>query len=66
MTRVARLDEDMWTELFLDDADFLTKELGILIGHLEEYREALEARDEKRLHDLLKEGRELKAAAGGN
>jgi len=66
MTRVARLDEDMWTELFLDDADFLTKELGILIGHLEEYRAALEARDEKRIHDLLKEGREKKATAGGN
>ena len=66
MTRVARLDEDMWTELFLDDADFLTKELGVLIGHLEEYRQALETRDAQRLHDLLKEGRELKATAGGN
>ena len=66
MTRVARLDEDMWTELFLDDADFLTHELGVLIGHLEEYRSALENRDARRLHDLLKEGRELKATAGGN
>ena len=66
MTRVARLDEDMWTELFLDDADFLTHELEVLIGHLEEYRSALEGRDAGRLHDLLKEGRELKAAAGGN
>ena len=66
MTRVARLDEEMWTELFLDDADFLTKELGILIGHLEEYRQALEAGDEKRLCALLKEGRERKASAGGN
>lgn len=66
MTRVARLDEDMWTELFLDDADYLTKELRVLIGHLEEYREALEARDEERLRALLKEGREMKASAGGN
>lgn len=66
MTRVARLDEDMWTELFLDDADYLTKELGILIGHLEDYRSALEEKDAQRLHDLLKEGRELKATAGGN
>lgn len=66
MTRVARLDEDMWTELFLDDADFLTHELEVLIGHLKEYRSALEGRDARRLHDLLKEGRELKAAAGGN
>ena len=66
MTRVARLDEDMWTELFLDDADFLTKELGVLIGHLEEYRQALETRDARRLRNLLKEGREMKATAGGN
>ena len=66
MTRVARLDEDMWTELFLDDEDFLTKELDELIGHLTDYRNALQDRDAQRLHDLLKEGRELKATAGGN
>lgn len=66
MTRVARLDEDMWTELFLDDADYLTHELEVLIGHLEEYRSALKERDASRLRDLLKEGRELKATAGGN
>ena len=66
MTRVARLDEDMWTELFLDDEDFLTAELEELIGHLTDYRNALQAKDTQRLHDLLKEGRELKATAGGN
>ena len=66
MTRVARLDEDMWTELFLDDEDFLTAELEELIGHLTDYRNALRAKDTQRLHDLLKEGRELKATAGGN
>ena len=66
MTRVARLDEDMWTELFLDDEDFLAKELDELIGHLTDYRNALQDRDAQRLHDLLKEGRELKATAGGN
>ena len=63
---VARLDEDMWTELFLDDEDFLTAELEELIGHLTDYRNALRAKDTQRLHDLLKEGRELKATAGGN
>ena len=66
MNRVARLDEDMWTELFLDDEDFLTKELDELIGHLTDYRNALQDRDAQRLHDLLKEGRELKATSGGN
>ena len=66
MTRVARLDEDMWTELFLDDADYLTSELEVLVGHLTEYLDALKARDAQRLRALLKEGRELKATAGGN
>ena len=46
--------------------DFLTAELEELIGHLTDYRNALRAKDTQRLHDLLKEGRELKATAGGN
>ena len=66
MTRVARLDEDMWTELFLDDADYLTKELDILIENLSEYADALKAKDADRLRALLKDGREKKATAGGN
>ena len=40
MTRVARLDEDMWTELFLDDADDLTRELEILLQNLTDYTDA--------------------------
>lgn len=66
MTRVARLDEDMWTELFLDDADYLTAELDVLIQHLTEYADALKAKDEEKLRVLLRDGREKKAAAGGN
>ena len=66
MTRVAHLDEAMWTELFLDDADYLTEQLEILIDHLNEYREALQAHDAEKLQALLKDGREKKATAGGN
>ena len=66
MTRVARLDEDMWTELFLDDADYLTGELEVLIRHLTEYLDALKAGDADALRALLREGREKKATAGGN
>ena len=66
MTRVAHLDEAMWTELFLDDADYLTEQLEILIDHLNEYREALSAHDAEKLQALLKDGREKKATAGGN
>ena len=66
MTRVAHLDEAMWTELFLDDADYLGEELDILIRHLNEYRDAIAAKDAARLETLLREGREQKAKAGGN
>ncbi len=66
MTRVARLDEEMWTELFLDDADYLTHELEVLITHLREYADALNDKDADRLRALLRDGREKKATAGGN
>ena len=66
MTRVARLDEDMWTELCLADADYLTRELDILIQNLTAYADALKSSDADWLRALLKEGRELKASAGGN
>lgn len=66
MTRVAHLDENMWTELFLDNADYLTEQLDILIEHLNDYRDALGSRDADRLCALLRDGREKKATAGGN
>ena len=66
MTRVARLDEDMWTELFLDNTDYLSAELDVLIQHLTEFSQALKAGDGDTLRALLREGRELKATAGGN
>ncbi len=66
MTRVARLDEEMWTELFFDNADFLTGQLEVLIGNLSEYLDALKASDAGRLRSLLRDGREKKASAGGD
>ncbi len=65
MTRVARLDEDTWTDLFSANRDNLIKELREFIGHLNEYLDALESEDNDRLHDLLRQGRELKETAGG-
>ncbi len=63
MTRVARLNENMWTELFLENADNLRMELDELITNLQEYSKALKNRDEKKLKALLKEGREAKELA---
>jgi prephenate dehydrogenase len=60
LTRVAKLNETMWTELFLDNADYLGKELDHLIGALTEYREAILEGNAEELKRLLKEGRERK------
>lgn len=62
MTRVARLNEDMWTELFLENDDLLLEQTESLIRELEKYRDALAARDEEGLRRLLREGREIKEA----
>ena len=64
MTRVAKLNVDMWTELFLENGDNLTKELELLIDHLQEYRDALQERDETKLRQLLEDGRQTKRQAG--
>lgn len=56
MTRVARLDPAMWTELFLDNRDNLCAELHELIKNLTDYLDALEADDEKELYSLLEDG----------
>ncbi|MBQ3169428.1 MAG: prephenate dehydrogenase/arogenate dehydrogenase family protein, partial [Clostridia bacterium] len=66
MTRVAFMDEDMWTELFLLNADYLTGQVHLLIENLKEYEKALEEKDADALRALLKDGREKKTLAGGN
>ena len=60
LSRVARLNEDMWTDLFLMNRPALLCELETLIGHLQEYADALQAEDADTLRALLKDGREKK------
>ena len=60
LTRVARLNEDMWTELFLENRAPLKAEVDGLIERLTRYSAALGENDAAALHDLLKEGREIK------
>ena len=62
MTRVAKLNEDMWTELFFDNRDALLPEINGLIDRLAAYRDALAAEDHQAMKQLLREGREIKEA----
>ena len=60
LTRVAYLNEEMWSGLFMCNKDALLFELNHIIGSLEEYRDALAAEDTAALRELLKVGRERK------
>ncbi|MBQ6093278.1 MAG: prephenate dehydrogenase, partial [Clostridia bacterium] len=64
MTRVAKLNVGMWTELFLENSDNLCEELDLLIANLQQYRDALGAGDEEALRQLLEDGRQTKRQAG--
>lgn len=62
MTRVARLNEVMWTELFLENNDLLLPAVDDLIFRLNQYRDALAAADPDKLTPVLREGRIAKEA----
>ena len=57
LTRVAWLNEAMWTELFLENRDYLMEEIDGIAKALIAYRDALAAEDDKALLTLLREGR---------
>jgi len=62
MTRVARLNSDMWTQLFTLNREPLLEELDGLISRLSEYAEALRNDDTQTLWNLLEDGNRIKVA----
>jgi len=60
LTRVAWLNEAMWTELFMENKEHLLHELDILMASLEEYRQALLTEDFDKMKALLYDGKRLK------
>lgn len=65
LTRVARLNARMWCELFLENGDYLSDEIGILIQNLQQYKDAIDAGDAERLEALLAEGDRRKREVEG-
>ena len=58
MTRIAGVDENLWTELYFCNRESLLEETEGLIERLTEYRDALASCDEEKMRTLLREGRE--------
>ena len=65
LTRVAWLNPDMWTDLFLANKDYLIPEIDGLIGELTKYRDAMENCDPEKLRMLLDDGRRIKEEVDG-
>lgn len=57
MTRIATMNEDMWTQLFMENRVSLLMELDILMKNLGEYRKALADADEEQIYKLIRQGR---------
>ena len=64
MTRVAKLNDEMWTELFIENSDNLTVEIDTLIETLQKFKSAVSDRDSEKLSSLLKEGKSTKKQVG--
>ena len=60
MTRVARLNETMWTELFLENRDYLAQEIDSLAQRLAEYGRAVGQGDREALYSLLQQAHQRK------
>lgn len=60
LTRVAYLNEEMWSSLFMCNKDALLYEVNNIISSLTEYRDAIMSDDINTLRELLKVGKERK------
>lgn len=62
-TRVAELDENMWTDLCLENKEYILNVLSEYIDELNKYRDAIQDEDDNKLKELLKEGSRSKKTA---
>ena len=63
LTRVAKLNAPMWTELFLGNKEYLLQAIEDVEKRIAEYKEAIINEDEQRLMELLQDGTEKKEVA---
>ncbi len=65
MTRVAWLNETMWTEIFMENKDNLIKEIDYITSFLNEYKSALIENDSDYMWKLLHDGKVAKETVDG-
>lgn len=64
VSRVANINEVLWSELFLDNREALVEELDTLMENIGKIRDAVNAGSADDLRGLLRRGREIKERLG--
>lgn len=64
VSRVAKINAELWTELFLENKEPLVDELDVLINNLTELRNSIANSDDKKLYAQLQAGRKIKEELG--
>ncbi len=64
LTRVAKLNPRMWTELFMENSENIAFEIDNIIAELQKYSDAIKSGDGKTLEALLAEGTKIKESIG--
>lgn len=64
VSRVARINADMWTELFIDNKDALVREIDDLVSNLMKFKYSIVNADASSLHDLMEKGNKIKEEIG--
>lgn len=60
LTRVAKLNPEMWTQLFLLNQEPLVSEIDTLLDFLTVYRDCIKTGDAQQLQEMLRKGDEIK------
>lgn len=66
MTRVAKINAKMWSEIMCDNRDFLVEQLEVLEKNIKDIKDALKENNEERVRELLEEGNAIKTKVEEN
>ena len=54
LTRIARINEDMWTELFLENREELLSQMELFASKFEELRQAIESGNTEKMKEMMR------------
>lgn len=55
LTRIAKFNESLWSELFINNKDYLIKHINKFEAQLDIFKEALQNNDKEKLQELMKD-----------